>query len=1447
MASKFIVPFEIPNYLGTPADHADTGFVLMYVKYGWLRRLSDGSEVDLVLQRPLDGFDATTAVGPIVPTDTVLQAFKKIQTGITSITLSGDVTGTAAYDGSGNLVISTTLSGGSNPGIWDTTQVDSTIYGDVVIDGVHNSYGWTFDNLSAFTVAARSVSLTTYDEVSTYANIDIDSSGLTHNFFDGTVTNRLTIAAKGIDLEYLDNATNNKIGLYLYDKSFRVWTDGIQQGTAINGQVLRLVDSSNGEAEWATPTVDWANVTGAPTFANIYNADGTLTANRTVTQAGNNLTFTGGKIFVNGSADSWSSDFVLTGRLGVKPSTSTAASFVLSNPGGTLAFVKWRSTDPGSMGLPAGHGEIQDGSGGLAIWAHGDIKFGYDNGFRMGLYGATGNVTIGASDTDAGYKLNVIGTLKVSSDFTFGGTQNFFINTNPYIFYNRASTAGGITFAPANVIDNASSNAIVIFDTNYGNIQYTTGTYTFNALSVLAGINVAAGYTGTIRGFYHNPTITSIGGATHYAFESTSGSVKISTLAGTGTRMVVASSTGVLSTQTIPSGSGLTIGSSAITSGTVGRILFEGIGSVLQESANLNWDSTNSRLAVGSSSFASFTLDVTGTARITNNLSVGTPTLTTIAMLVSKDLTGATTQTHYSAASTVQSDVTTSVMGYHSAAKTLAAAFTLAKYYHFYAQQSTIGAGSAIAEQYGYYVDSTLTGGTTNNFGFYGGLNSAAKVFNLYMAGTAANYLAGSLKVGTNDTALASALFNVDSTTQGAIFPRMTSTQRTAITSPAVGLLVYQTDATEGYYENTSTGWRKINGNQTITLSGDVSGSGTTAITATLATITQSTGANFVKITLDTKGRVTGNTAVSASDMNTAYGSQTANTVYAAPNGSAGTPTFRALVAADIPALNYQATSTNLTSLAGLTFASTSFVKMTAAGTFALDTNTYLTANQSITLSGDISGTGTTAITTSIGANKVTNAMLAQVATGSFLGRVTAATGNVETLTGTQATTLLNVFTSTLKGLVPASGGGTTTYLRADGTWATPAGGGGGAGTTTNALTSNNGGAGAASGATFDGSAPITISYNTVGALSAANPAYTGVLTTGTLTYSATNHMASLQSSINAYNQFVLQNSNAGATASSDVVVNNDVSTDTTFYGDFGMNSSGFTGSGSFNLPSAVYLASAGGDLVLGTYTSNAIRFVVNSGTSDAFRIGTTGNLMVNQASDAGYKFDVNGTSRFQSNVLFGVGTASNAPFSVTLTSAVLKTTAAAGDFEVDTLGVPYYTHAASSRGIIDSTQYMALSGTYTLTSQTAAQKIFNATTNGALNVQGGTTYFFECFYSLTGMSATSGSFGFAIGGTATLTSIGWHSIAYKTTANATAGSATTTYNSTAANTAIATANTLTAGLARITGIIRINATGTIIPQVSLGNAAAAIVGANSYFRITPIGSGSVTTLGNWS
>ncbi len=50
------------------------------------------------------------------------------------------------------------------------------------------------------------------------------------------------------------------------------------------------------------------------------------------------------------------------------------------------------------------------------------------------------------------------------------------------------------------------------------------------------------------------------------------------------------------------------------------------------------------------------------------------------------------------------------------------------------------------------------------------------------------------------------------------------------------------------------------------------------------------------------------------------------------------------------------------------------------------------------------------------------------------------AAGNMVAATPTEVTALLNLFTSLLKGLVPASGGGVLNFLRADGSWAAPAG-----------------------------------------------------------------------------------------------------------------------------------------------------------------------------------------------------------------------------------------------------------------------------------------------------------------------------------------------------------------------------------------------------------------------
>lgn len=88
---------------------------------------------------------------------------------------------------------------------------------------------------------------------------------------------------------------------------------------------------------------------------------------------------------------------------------------------------------------------------------------------------------------------------------------------------------------------------------------------------------------------------------------------------------------------------------------------------------------------------------------------------------------------------------------------------------------------------------------------------------------------------------------------------------------------------------------------------------------------------------------------------------------------------------------------------------------------------------------------------------------------------------------------------------ITAPAGGTTTFLRNDGTWAVPAGGGG---TTTNAVTFNSGGSGGGSGSTFNGSTALTVSYNTIGA-----PSTGGTGASGTWGISVSGNAAGLSGS----------------------------------------------------------------------------------------------------------------------------------------------------------------------------------------------------------------------------------------------------------------------------------------------------------------------------------------------
>ncbi len=70
----------------------------------------------------------------------------------------------------------------------------------------------------------------------------------------------------------------------------------------------------------------------------------------------------------------------------------------------------------------------------------------------------------------------------------------------------------------------------------------------------------------------------------------------------------------------------------------------------------------------------------------------------------------------------------------------------------------------------------------------------------------ALNATAQSVAINTDGSAADnSALLDLKSTNQGVLVPRMTQANRNAITSPATGLMIFQTDNTQGFYYNAGT------------------------------------------------------------------------------------------------------------------------------------------------------------------------------------------------------------------------------------------------------------------------------------------------------------------------------------------------------------------------------------------------------------------------------------------------------------------------------------------------------------------------------------------------------------------------------------------------------------------------------------------------------------------
>ena len=177
-----------------------------------------------------------------------------------------------------------------------------------------------------------------------------------------------------------------------------------------------------------------------------------------------------------------------------------------------------------------------------------------------------------------------------------------------------------------------------------------------------------------------------------------------------------------------------------------------------------------------------------------------------------------------------------------------------------------------------------------------GSLTTAAKADHVHpvqtsVSGNAAN-VTGTVAIangGTGSTTVAGALAALGGTTVGINFFDLPNP--TAITFPKINA------------DNTVSALDAATFRSAIGASSTVG-----TVTSIAASTTPVSGLSLSGGTITTSGTIgiTGTLAVTAAN----FASQTANTFLAAPNGAGGAPTFRAIVAADIPTLN-QSTSGN--------------------------------------------------------------------------------------------------------------------------------------------------------------------------------------------------------------------------------------------------------------------------------------------------------------------------------------------------------------------------------------------------------------------------------------------------------------------------------------------------------------------------------------------------------
>jgi hypothetical protein len=154
---------------------------------------------------------------------------------------------------------------------------------------------------------------------------------------------------------------------------------------------------------------------------------------------------------------------------------------------------------------------------------------------------------------------------------------------------------------------------------------------------------------------------------------------------------------------------------------------------------------------------------------------------------------------------------------------------------------------------------------------------------------------------------------------------------------------------------------------------------------------------------------------------------------------------------------------------------------------------------------------------------------------------------------------------------------------------------------------------------------PARLTINNVTLATSANTS--NLVVGGALGFSDTGLASNFVATHPSYYQAAIQNLSSGSSATSEFIAYNDTATATTNYAAFGMNSSGYTGTGAINSPNHAFFVSASNDIVVGTISNNNIHLVTNSSATDAVTINGVGAVAFNGSfGTAGQALVTNGS-----------------------------------------------------------------------------------------------------------------------------------------------------------------------------------------------------------------------------